>query len=153
MPISPAAASTIILLVSSQVFAIPQPDAPAGLSMSIKRRASRTPDEWATWAKTHREALETKYGKRRHNKRAEGTNLCSPPSFHFIRIANLNLSLVLRTKMPTRGMCALFFSISFVSKPVSVISVLWQSVHRLRHSMWSLIRVLRKVTVAQQGLY
>lgn len=38
--------------------------------------------------------------------------ICAVPSFHPIRIAKLNyLSLVLRTKMPTQGMCGL---VSFV---------------------------------------
>ncbi|KAF8972676.1 aspartic peptidase A1 [Flammula alnicola] len=80
---SPPLFAVILLSLSLQTSAAPQadnaPNAPAGLSMSLKKRAPspRTPEEWGIWAKNHREGLEAKYGNTRHEKRGAGTNLLS----------------------------------------------------------------------------
>ncbi|KAF8872837.1 aspartic peptidase A1 [Gymnopilus junonius] len=67
----------ISFLLLSQCLAAPQSNEPAGLSIPLKRRTStpQTLKEIGSWAKAHRENLEIKYGNRKHDKRATGTNL------------------------------------------------------------------------------
>ncbi|KAJ7588116.1 aspartic peptidase A1 [Mycena floridula] len=67
-------------LIASDVFANPTPS-PSRLSMDLRRRSSRsrTPDEWALWAKGHKDMLTSKYGGTGksvpNEKRSSGTNL------------------------------------------------------------------------------
>jgi cathepsin D len=69
---------TLVLLLStsSDVLAAPKPSATAGQSITMfKRSPRRTAEEMASWAKSHRETLVTKYGGTLSQKRSSGTNL------------------------------------------------------------------------------
>ncbi|KAJ7588163.1 aspartic peptidase A1 [Mycena floridula] len=65
----------LVVLITSGAFANPTRQ---GLSMSLSRRSGRfnSSEEWAVWAKAHRDRLITKYGGTVSNaKRGTGTNL------------------------------------------------------------------------------
>ncbi|KJA15228.1 hypothetical protein HYPSUDRAFT_48541 [Hypholoma sublateritium FD-334 SS-4] len=68
--------AAFLLSLSLSAAAAPQ-DAPAGLTLPLKKRspAARTADEWGVWAKAHRVGLESKYGNPHPVRRATGSNL------------------------------------------------------------------------------